>query len=150
MIRSPESIHSLGRIRVRSACPDIFLHPSHACTHTMTQNSGITITVGFKSLKKLVDRLTQYLFIGVTCMLKWVQQGQELFKPVQNYWQKAGPNSSTFLHSSCLSREGCMNLHLNLLLISAHKNPILELLVKGEFPTLIYLHFIFQTHSLLA
>lgn len=43
-----------------------------------------------------------------------------------------------------------MNLYLNLLLISAHKNSSLELLVKGEFPTLIYLHFIFQTHSSLA
>lgn len=28
-----------------------------------------------------------------------------------------------------------MNLYLNLLLISAHKNPGLELLVEGEFPT---------------
>lgn len=43
-----------------------------------------------------------------------------------------------------------MNLDLNLLLISAHKNPILELLVKGEFPTLIYLHFISLSALLLT
>lgn len=77
-------------------------------------------------------------------------RAKQLYKPVQNYWHKAGPNSSAFLHSSCLSREGCMNLCLSLPLIPAHKNPFSELLVKGEFPTLIIFHFIFQTPSLLA
>lgn len=53
--------------------------PMHAHTrrHRMV---GITIMVGFKSLRKLVDRLTRYLFTGVMCMLKWGQQGQEALR----------------------------------------------------------------------
>lgn len=122
----------------------------HAHTHDDTEWCGLQLHCFFKSLKKLADRLTHYLFIGGVCTPQWVNRAKKLFKPVQNQWQKAGPNSSTFLHSSCSSRKGCMNLRLNLLLISAHESPFLELLVKGEFPILVIIHFISQNHSSLA
>lgn len=67
---------------------------AHTRRHRMV---GITITVGFKSLRKLVDRLTRYLFTGVMCMLKWGQQGQEAFS--SQYKITGRRQDPTALHS---------------------------------------------------
>lgn len=112
--------------------PDAFAHRARVHTHKGWQRMmRITIRVVFKSLKKLAERLTQYLFIGAVCVPKWMNEAKKPFKPAQNDRQQAGPNSSAFLGSSCLSGEGCRNPRLNLLLISAHKNPFIEMLLKG-------------------
>lgn len=147
---NPYTAREEGELGVRvhtHLCTLLMRAHTHTRWHRMV---WITITVFFKSLKKLADRLTHYLFIGGVCTVQRVNRAKKLFKPVQNHWQKAGPNSSTFPHSSCSSRKGCMNPCLNLLLISAHENPFLELLVKGEFPTLVIIHFIFSLYVLSA
>lgn len=124
----------------------------HICSVVHAQwHRTVGLQLGCCVVKKCKEtsRQVDWLWMVGVCALQRVNRAKRLFKPVQNYWQKAGANNSTFLCSSCLSREGCTN-DVYIYFWYQHMYPFFGNAGERGIPTLVVLHFIFQNDSSLS